>query len=193
MNILTDTLPDHITVCKKNYPIRTDFRTWIRFDSIVNNHKISIFNKLSKILELCFDPNKCPVLPPSLNDTLSALYEFYICGAEKNKGKKGTDNARVFSFEEDSEYVYAAFYEQYGIDLAQSNMHWWHFSALFKGLEPDVRLMKIIAYRSVDTVAISDSKKQSFYRKMKDIYALPDNRTEEEKEKDLAETLCRLF
>ena len=33
MNLLLDDAPDHITVCGQVIPIKTDFRTWIRFEN----------------------------------------------------------------------------------------------------------------------------------------------------------------
>lgn len=35
MNLLLDGLPDHINVYGLDYPIKTDFRTWIRFEQIM--------------------------------------------------------------------------------------------------------------------------------------------------------------
>lgn len=67
-------------------------------------------------------------------------------------------------------------------------MHWWKFKALFHALDENLEFMKIMRYRAVDITKIPKEQKD-FYRKMKQIYALPDNRTEEEKEQDFISSL----
>ena len=100
----------------------------------------------------------------------------------------------IYSFEHDAEYIYAAFLDQYGIDLQDiEHLHWWKFRALFKGLKEDTLISKIMGYRSIEiTNNMSDSEKK-YYRKMKQIYALPDNRTQEEKERAFTNAIASIF
>jgi len=50
-----------------------------------------------------------------------------------------------------------------------------------------------MGYRSIEiTNDMSDSEKK-YYRKMKQIYALPDNRTQEEKERDFINAIASIF
>lgn len=198
MSLLTEPLPDFILVQGEKYSIKTDFPTWIQFEEVMLNRDLDIYSKITAALKLCFDPEKCKRLPPSIDGILPGMYNFFLCGRETRprcpeKGS-GRRNQRIFSYSEDAEYIYAAFLEQYGIDLCTSrNLHWWRFSALFKGLNENVRLMKIISYRSIDSGSVSDSAKRTFYSKMKKLYALPDNRSEEQKEMDMAQELSELF
>lgn len=55
---------------------------------------------------------------------------------------------QIFSYEYDDEYIYGAFYEQYGIDLAYDKLHWWKFKALLKSLKDDTEFVKIKGYRA---------------------------------------------
>ena len=68
-------------------------------------------------------------------------------------------------------------------------MHWWKFRALFNGLNENVMFSKITGYRSMNTDKIKDKEQREYYEKMKRMYALPDNRTIEEKESDFANAL----
>ena len=72
-------------------------------------------------------------------------------------------------------------------------MHWFVFSALFRGLEEERRIMKIMNWRLLDTDGIQNKEKREYLKKMKEFYALPDNRTRREKEEELAEILSRAF
>lgn len=185
MSILTEVMPNYVVVGGRAYPINTDFRVWLEFDCIMQNRDIKTEDKIGRIFRLCFSP-KCRVLPENAESAVSALLGFYM--REKRKG--GAGGKRVFSFEEDADYIYAAFLTQYGIDLLSvPYLHWYSFYALLKGLSDDLRLMKIVSVRSVDTGEIRDNERKKYYRRLQEVYALADNRTDEEKEHDAAEIL----
>lgn len=78
--------------------------------------------------------------------------------------------------------------QQYRIDLNSIKyLHWWKFRALFVNLNEDVMFSKIMQYRAIQLNTIKDNEMKKFYKKMKRLYALPDMRTEEEKEYDFGE------
>ena len=97
---------------------------------------------------------------------------------EENKQKQ------IYSYEFDAEYIYSSFMEQYKIDLNTSHMHWWKFKALFEGLNENTQIVKIMGYRAIDLGKIKDKEEKTRYKKLKKLYALPDMRTQEEKEAD---------
>lgn len=79
----------------------------------------------------------------------------------------------VFDYEEDSELIYSAFMQTYGIDLIeeQGKLHWFKFKALLNGIPDNTRLTQVIGYRSYNP---SDDKK-SYKQQMlylKGIYRL---------------------
>lgn len=52
----------------------------------------------------------------------------------------------VLDYDADADYIYAAFMEQYGINLITARLHWYEFTALLHGLH-DTELNRIIAAR----------------------------------------------
>lgn len=58
--------------------------------------------------------------------------------------------APVMDMAQDAELVYAAFWQAYGIDLYQSDMHFAQFRALLKGLPPGTQLSEVIKIRTMD-------------------------------------------
>ena len=72
-------------------------------------------------------------------------------------------------------------------------MHWWTFKTLFDSISEETHFGKILQYRCIDVSQIKDKEMKKFYLKMKKAYALPDNRTDEEKERDFANSLDSLF
>lgn len=190
MNILCDKLPEVIWIDGVSYPIKTDFRVWIKASLIFENNTKNEFDRLAEIAQLCLKPCSGKRMP-NLGELLSALFDFLLCGEnpKKTPAKVKKKKNDIYSYEYDDKYIYAAFYGQYGIDLTSANMHWWVFKALFDGLYGENKFCRIIEYRATDAAKIKDSKQRAYIRKMQNIYRLPDNRTQAEKDADIAEAL----
>lgn len=187
MSILTEKLPDELTINGKQYAIHTDFRVWIKFSQLAFSSQ-SDMTALAQMLTLIFDK-----LPNDFKTTIEALLDFY--GFQKKGDSAPTQklNKKVFDYDADAGYIYAAFLQQYGIDLTTVNMHWWTFKTLFDSISEETHFGKILQYRCIDVSQIKDKEMKKFYLKMKKAYALPDNRTDEEKERDFADSLDSLF
>ena len=186
-NLILDRLPN---ITPNRFKIRTDFRESIKFELLMQNSNIEEKDKVTIALNLYFyDINikNEEELKKSVNDILW----FYRCGKEEmtSQGKeiKKETSKRIYSYEFDAEYIYSAFMEQYKIDLNKEHLHWWKFKALFNSLNEEVLFSKIMSYRAIDLSKIKDKDMKKYYKKMKKLYALPDLRSEEEKEYDFAE------
>ena len=66
-------------------------------------------------------------------------------------------------------------------------LHWFKFKAMFEGLKSDNKICEIMGYRAIDINKIKDKDEKKKYRSLQRQYALPDNRTQEEKEQEFAE------
>ena len=191
MNILLSELPCTIEVCGKKYHINTDFRIWMRFEELLFEKNQS--EAIAKAIVLCMKPD-VPLkneLPPSLKETVKALCDFYFCRDKSENTPRATcgKTKRIYSFKHDSELIYAAFLQQYGIDLTSCNMHWWKFRALFSALSGDVKICSVMRIRSQNLADVPQGPARSRLARLKAIYALPDFKTDEEKEAELAEAL----
>lgn len=192
MSLITEPLLKGVEVRGVFYPINTDFKIWIRFEALIEKLKSEPERTVTQILKLCFKNDKTPfVLPPSLGETLTALFEFYA-GKTVPKLDKRENNIRmnrIYSFEHDAEYIYAAFMQQYGIDLCDTKMHWHKFRALFASLGDDTKIGEIMGIRALNTEKLTDKKQRAHYAGLKRMYALPDNKSEQEKENELADII----
>ena len=123
-----------------------------------------------------------PEIPEDLDGAISQMLWFYQCGKteEQKQSGKGKKQDQIYSFTHDADYIYAAFMEQYGIDLNAVELHWWKFSAMFAGLKEDCLISKVMGYRAADTAGM-DKEQKKFYKKMKEIYKLPENVSEEDR------------
>lgn len=189
MNILIDELPDTVMVGGEEYEIRTDFRISMLFELLMQDGSVEPADKTKQALELYY-----PVIPGNYKQAVEALLWFYKCGKADNPQKQKINarksKTRVYSFEYDDDYIYAAFMTQYGIDLQDvEDLHWWKFRAMFNSLTNQCEFVKIMEYRSIDLKDDMPKEQKSFYRKMKRIYALPSMDDEDERTNAIADAL----
>lgn len=186
MNILVDKLPTDY----KGLKINTNFRSFILFELLMQEHSISKNDKIALMVNLFYDE-----VPKDLNKAVNGIMWFYSGGnkeenKEASKGEEKPRKKQIYSYEYDAELIYSAFLTQYGIDLNEIDyLHWFKFKALFKGLNSDNKICEIMGYRAIDISKIKDKEQKQKYKKLQRDFAIPDNRTEEEKQKEFANFL----
>lgn len=198
-----DKPPEQVEVDGKLYKINSDFQTSIQFEILMQKKELTekqkefanelclldkemdretaeLLAKYKDGLELYY-----PEIPNDINGAINAMLWFYECGKEnidKKKSEKSGSRKKIYDYNYDADYIYAAFFEQYHIDLAEQELHWWKFSALFSALSEDCMISKIITYRVIDTKGMEKEQK-AFYNRMKRLYQLPEDISEEERER----------
>lgn len=188
-NILIDELPQSVFVDGEEFEIITDFRTSILFELLMQDDEVEDTEKTVKALHLYY-----PEIPENIEAAVEAILWFYGCGKEKT-GKKRENQAarsreRIYSFDYDDDYIFAAFLRQYGVDLQSIEyLHWWKFRAMFNSLTDDNQIVKIMQYRSMDIPSDLPKEQASFYKKMKRLYALPKSQSEIEKNEAIEQAL----
>ena len=184
MNILVDNIDDVVSKKIQLEGFRTDFRISILFELLMQDPNIEKEDKVLQALVL-FYSNPQTVNQIGLHKAIDNILWFYRCGKEETKKVK-----QIYSYEFDDKYIYSAFLDQYNINLQRVEyLHWWEFKSMFDGLKDDNKIVKIMGYRAIDLSKIKDKDEKKRYMKLKQQYALPDMRSEEEKEQDFAESL----
>lgn len=185
MNLLLNGVPDHITVCDQAFFIKTDFRHWIRFETSMTKEK-DPYKKMEIMLDLFIDE-----VPTDISFVEQLLW-FYQCGVEERDHKQtAIENQRpVYDYDQDQYMIYTAFKQYYGIDLIQESMHWWIFKQMFLELPEDAKIKKVMTYRSIKINSNMSKEQRQFYTEMKYLYALPDERTKEEKARSFGAILA---
>ncbi len=186
-SLLLDPLPSSVEIDGTAWEIRSDFRTSIRFEELMQSGGQSEADRLLQALTLYY-----PALPHNLAAAVERMLWFYRCGEtpEADAGPAdGETDGPAYSFEHDADLIYAAFYAQYRIDLNADTLHWWKFKALFKGLHEDHAFVKIMGYRAVRITADMSKEQKAFYRRMKQLHQLPMPREKKKKLQDIESAL----
>ncbi len=163
-------LPNVVEINGRSYSIYTDFRVWIKFvnniRTLKGNERVTVpylfknevpeFCDLQELLKFCFPVHE---LPRRISHSKEILFDYEI----------------------DSDYIYAAFLGQYGIDLLEvEELHWYKFLALFKGLKDDEMICKIMSYRGYEKT----NGKEDRFLKLKEMWRIERITPEEQAEID---------
>lgn len=160
-------LPSSVLVGGRDYAVRTDFRWWLCFARTLKDAKL-----LSEF-DFMYENGNAPA---DRSAGLEALLEFYNPPAPlpRPDGSGG----KVADFAQDADLIFAAFWEQYGIDLAEAELHWHKFLALFRGLH-GTKMNEVMGYRCYDEADKTDYRQ--FMRKMKRAWELEEELSESER------------
>jgi len=165
MDLTKAILPDTVEVDGRHYQIHTGHSYWFRFSQLLGGKRY-----LSE-----FDHLYIGDMPEDRQAGFQALAGFYQETKEVPR-TEGEPGDRVIDYEIDSDLIYAAILQCYGVDLAEKQIHWHKVRAMLAGII-GTRMNDIISYRSA-----SDTKNKEIQR-MKRIWALPVEESEEDKER----------
>lgn len=184
-NILIDSLPETVVVSGRECVINTDFRVGVLFEQMAFDTNVDKFSLIAQSLRLYYGET----VPSDIPAAIDGMLWFYKCGYEAEPKRKTTKDStnkdikeRIFDYDIDAQLIYAAFISQYNIDLQDVNaLHWWKFSAMFRGLKEDERICEIMGYRAIDLSKIKDKAEKARYARLKAKHALPNPLSEEQK------------
>lgn len=165
MDLTKAVLPDFIVVNGAYLRIHTEHFYWLRFAQIIEQEQIA----LSEIKHLLIDD-----LPEGMaaQPVLNALVDFYSKRPLLPRDMGNSDGARYLDYEVDSDLIYAAFMECYGIDIFEKPIHWHKFLALLSGLH-DTMLTEVMGHRGY-------KGKDKDFKRLRAAWELPPRKKEQE-------------
>lgn len=174
MNLLTDRLPEEIVLDGITVRFNADHRSCIRaILALLDDASLSERAASEAALAAFY-----PEIPAgvSLEEAFYSEIEFLsgvsIPTLPGMKAEKESRNARAFSFLYDQDAVYAAFLEQYHINLAWETLHWWHFKALLDNLHDNPMANRML-FRTAQEDASTSKEERARMRKERERWKLP--------------------
>lgn len=158
-------LPNTVRVGGKAFLINTDYRIWVRFYRDIKTGQN-------------FDASY--IFPEDRPERLNII-ELLDFARPKTMLPRQTRRSDVIAldYDIDSDYIYAAFLQQYGIDLIDIEyLHWHKFMAMIYGLSDDTKLAKIMGYRCYEK---STNKNRDPYEELRRAWEIEPPQTAEEK------------
>lgn len=194
-NLLIDELPSTVEVDGNSFFVNTDFKYGILFNQCLNDEDISSEEKMIHCIDIGFKDE----IPDNILEGFNKLVEFYSCSKldviDRSKKKESDDenndsiveteyenienNKVLFDFDVDHILIYSTFMQVYKIDLIDTEMHWYKFIGLLRGVFDENNLTKVLQFRAmkIDPKTSPDMKK--YYRNMKKHYEIEKYSSEE--------------
>lgn len=177
--ISQEELPTRITADDLEIPVSADFRSWIKADLILKDRQIPKEAKLPVICQyIGLDLTNLDVTIP---DLWAGIFKFYMCEQEPRGEAVSSSSATAYRFDCDWWLIYAAFIQQYGINLLTANLHWFEFRALLDGLTEQTQFIKVVQARLRDTSKLKGEEKAQA-EKLKRYWKVPDDSAQEERD-----------
>jgi hypothetical protein len=192
MTALTMAFPESLEVSGKQYKIDSSYRTVLECNGILNEDPDLSEKNLIRMLTIFYREGPTDVWTEEFVDQ---MFWFFACGREQEKKRfpkkiAGVNGKKPFDFTKDADLIYAAFMQEYGIDLNEQDMHWWKFMILLENISADTRLAKVIEYRTIDVNNKNLTKEEAkFYKAMQSYYGLESQKKVSEKVRMIEEAL----
>jgi hypothetical protein len=183
MNLLVDVLPESVTISNTEYKIDSDFRTCLTIILAFEDPELTPQEKQIILLSMLFI-----TAPPPTEETFKAAM-WFLDGGRENETE--SDGVRLYSFEKDQQFIYAAFRQTHGIDLQKDNLHWWQFLSLFMDLGQDTTFCQLTAMRKRLKTGKGTKEEKQFASEHPEIVDVPDIDTRTLDEKIIADEFMR--
>ena len=177
--MIASSLPHTVNVEGVAVDINTGHRAGIAFTSVLEDSSLSDEDKLSRALDIYYKDRDAA--RHDVSALIKAALDFYSYDPSEHYGKtksalgkgggKPRKSKQLISYAKDDALIYAAFLQQYGINLADGELHWHKFRALLDGLTEATQLVKVMRYRSVKLGDMA-TEERKFYRDMQEFYSL---------------------
>lgn len=180
IDLTKNRLPEAVEVDGNLYPVHTSFKFWLTFQKNLKNK-----NTPPADFDFMYKSKK----PQDRESGLLALIQF--CNPPQilpHTDKLEGSSEKAVDYTIDADYIFTAFMERYGIDLVESDMHWYKFQALFKGLH-DTKLNEIISYRLWENTSGNHDAYTRQMEKLKTAWELPQESDEEDEDLKAFEAL----
>lgn len=182
---------DSIEIQGVQHGIDMSFDNVLRVIEMLDDEDIQPIRKVTMGLEMLLDKKlECDL--QTQVDIFNEIIETKVYTSEKEKialDRNGDpmpvvkeENKQVYSIKHDAEYIFSSFKQAYDIDLIeeQGKLHWDKFRAYLIGLPTDTKFQQVMDIRQREMPKGKGSEKErKELKKLKELYALPSQNSEE--------------
>lgn len=165
-NVMLDKLPTEYN----GYPINSDFRIGIQIFQAISDNELSDMEKTYKSCELLFGIEGVEQVPDMA--TMQDGIQWFLSGwYTDNTIKSSREEKKDMDYDIDQWRIFSAFMTQFGINLNETDMHFWVFMGLLSTLE-ECAFTRVVDIRTkkIDPKMKPSDKEE--LRKVKERYAL---------------------
>lgn len=165
-NVMLDRLPTEYN----GYSINSDFRIGIQIFQVLNDSELTEIEQIYKACELLFDADGVEQFPDM--HTMQEGIQWFLSGwYTDNPVNSSKKDRKDVDYDIDQWRIFSAFLTQFGINLNETDMHFWVFMGLLSTLE-ECAFTRIVDIRTkkIDPKMKPSDKEE--LRKVKERYSL---------------------
>lgn len=180
-DFLTESFPETVIVDGKEVRVRTSYRCILEILSFFKDELFTEVEKLSISLVIFYID-----LPENKEMAMKEMMRFIRCYTDEKQNNE-ENREDPFDFEIDSSSIYSAFFQIYGIDLSEIDLHWFQFLSMFENLNDGTpNLVNIMNIRQMKIDASLPNDKKAELRRLKRKYSLSAEKDTFHKSNELA-------
>lgn len=180
-NVLLDKLPDKWN----DYAVDMDFQIGIQISQCMLDKELNDTERILVATGLMF-PERYPQDYQQIEEAL----KWYLNGWNHDNivktKKKGYKDVEVMDFDIDQWRIYAAFKNQYGIDLNKEKLHFWVFMGLLSNLD-ECSFTRVVSIRDKKITSKMSREEKALIRKAQSIFRIKKEAAQDENEAEIAE------
>lgn len=120
-------LPTSIKIKGREYAIRHDFRPCLDIILMFEDVDLTDLEKVQGMIEILFEEE-----PPMCEETILEAVKFLDMETDSSSGNSTGSNDRLFSWAQDSNYIFSAVDKVLGFSSRRCQyLHWWEFMGAF--------------------------------------------------------------
>ena len=178
MNLLVDILPTEIIINGGEYAVNSDFRSCLKIILACEDNELTPQEKQIVLLSNLYE-----TLPQDIPQAIEQAYIFLNGGKPH---EEDTQPYRLYSFDRDASFIFAAFKQTHGIDLTKDDLHWWSFLALFMDLGQDTTFCQLVGLRKRVKNGTATKEEKQAAQEMGALFDVPEIDTHTLEEKEMA-------
>lgn len=169
-NVLLEIMPDEW----KGYSINANFQVGIQIYNLYYDHDVQEWEKTNLIIYLLFADDETGMLRSHpIGNELEECIVWFLNGWYHDKQSGKIDKRRLIDYDADQWRIYADFRQIYGIDLSESEMHWWEFCGLLWNMPyKQSSLLQVIDIRRREITSKMGKEEKDALKEAKAVYEI---------------------
>ena len=174
-NVLYDPLPEEWN----GYQVNTWFQVGIQVYKVFDDDDLAGFEKDGIIKYLLFGDEDGKFRDHPEGEDLSACINWFLNGWSHDNPSGRVNKQKVMDFYNDQWRIYADFRQIYGINLNESDLHWWEFCGLLWNMpQKQSSFLQVVDMRRKEIRKNMSKEEKAFIKEAKAVYALKQPKTE---------------
>ena len=166
--------PEYAEIDGKKYKINTSYKVAIKCQEVATDESIGDYERTLAIIYLLYGDEGIDN-PKHYSKLLEKAKTYLSCGENESNEQELENNTPDFDYNQDIKLIQASFKSDYGIDLNDTEMHWWDFFWYLNGLTENCVLNRVREIRTYDINQIKDAKERKKIEQAKKRWQLKTN------------------